>query len=201
MDNAGEFDPAKITAAILAGGAGSRLGGRDKGLQLLIGKPLVAHVVAAITGQAGSIVICINRNKSEYAAHAQTCLDAAAGFRGPLAGITSALRVGRGDWVLTLPVDGPRPPRDLAVRLWLAATRAAARCAVAHDGMRRQPLFALYRRELAATAATALTNDWPVWRWQDACGAVEADFSDVPEAFANLNTVEDFRLWEARDHG
>jgi molybdenum cofactor guanylyltransferase len=199
--SAGEFDPAKITAAILAGGAGSRLGGRDKGLQTLVDAPLIAHVVAAVAGQAVQVVVCINRNKSEYAAYAETCLDAAAGFRGPLAGIASAFRACRGDWLLTLPVDGPRPPRDLALRLWLAATRAATRCAVAHDGTRRQPLFALYRRELAASAATALGNDWPVWRWQDASGAVEADFSDVPEAFANLNTVDDFLRWERTSHG
>ncbi len=46
------FDPGLITAAILAGGEGSRMQGRDKGLIELAGRPLVAHVVEA-TGRAG----------------------------------------------------------------------------------------------------------------------------------------------------
>ncbi|MHB8678709.1 MAG: NTP transferase domain-containing protein, partial [Rudaea sp.] len=41
------FDPAAITAAILAGGEGRRVGGADKGLMLLDGNPLVTHVLAA----------------------------------------------------------------------------------------------------------------------------------------------------------
>jgi len=63
--------------------------------------------------------------------------------------------------------------------------------------VRGEPLFALYRRELAAEAAAALTRDEPVWRWQQQIGAVEVDFSDAPEGFVNLNTPEDFRRWEA----
>ena len=194
------FDPVRVTAAILAGGAGSRLHGRDKGLQPLAGKPLIAHVAAALRSQAGAVLICINRNASEYAAYGATCFDGVAGYRGPLAGIAAALHVCTTGWLLTVPVDCPRPPIDLARRLH-AAVAHGARAAVAHDGGRRQPLFALYARDCATQAADALSRDLPVWRWQDELGGVEVDFADASAAFTNLNSDAEFHAWETSHDG
>jgi molybdopterin-guanine dinucleotide biosynthesis protein A len=192
------IDPAEITAAILAGGAGTRLGGRDKGLEMLAGKPLIAHVIEALRGQCGGLLICANRNPQTYARFAPVCADAAPGFHGPLAGIAAALAACQTDWLLTLPVDCPRPPAHLAQRLRTGA--GSTRAGVART-QRVEPLFAVYRRELAAEAAAALVRDEPVWRWQQQIGAVEVDFTDVREAFMNLNTAGDFRRWEQGDHG
>lgn len=193
------FDPANVTAAVLAGGAGSRLGGRDKGLHLLVGIPLIAHVSQALSAQVGTILLCINRNPEAYAAYGATCVDKVTGFRGPLAGIASALDACRTQWLLTVPVDCPCPPADLARRLHAAALPGAA--AVAHDGVRREPLFALYSRRVAAEARAALQRDLPVWRWQDEIGAIEVDFAPSAGAFVNLNTAEEFRAWETGRHG
>jgi molybdopterin-guanine dinucleotide biosynthesis protein A len=195
MAPATPFDPVDITAAILAGGAGTRLGGRDKGLVALAGKPLIAHVTQSLKGQTRDVLICINRNAEQYAAFATICTDRSAAFQGPLAGIDAALAVCTTTWLLTLPVDCPHPPADLAQRLHDAACAAGARVAVAHDGVRRQPLFAMYRRE-SVDAALALSKDLAVWRWQDINGAIEVDFTDAPQAFVNLNVAEDFRDWE-----
>lgn len=195
-----QFDPVNITAAILAGGAGIRLGGRDKGLQPLAGSPLLAHVIAAVRSQVGKVLICINRNNDQYATFGVICTDGAAGFRGPLAGIAAALRLCDTAWLLSVPVDCPQPPEDLARRLHAAACSAQARVAVTHDGKRRQPLFALYRRELADAAMAALAAGLPVWRWQDQCGVIEVEFSGSADAFWNLNTPEDFYRWESM-HG
>jgi len=195
------FDPASVTAAVLAGGAGSRLGGRDKGLQLLGEKPLVAHVVDALSGQAASILICISRNDAAYATYGVLVRDAESGFRGPLAGISAALQASASAWLLTVPVDCPCPPSDLASRLHAALHGRPEGVAVVHDGTRREPLFALYRRARAPGAAAALEHDLPVWRWQDEIGAVEVGFADVADRFANLNTAEEFRAWENDRHG
>ena len=195
------FDPADITAAVLAGGAGTRLDGRDKGLVMLANKPLIAHVLESLKRQSRDTLICINRNAEQYAAFAPTCTDRIAGFHGPLAGIDAALAVCATSWLLTVPVDCPQPPAELAYRLYAAAHAALASAAVAHDGIRRQPLFAIYRRELSADASLALSNDLPVWRWQDLRGAIEVNFSDVPQAFLNLNVDNDFRNWEEHHHG
>ena len=73
--------------------------------------------------------------------------------------------------------------------------------AVANDGERRQPLFALYRRELADSAAAALAKNLPVWRWQSNCKAIEVEFPGATAAFANLNTLEEFALWEETHDG
>jgi len=189
------FDPAVITAAVLAGGAGSRLHGRDKGLELLAGKPLIAHVAAALAEQAGALLICVNRNAERYAEFAPVCSDSVAGFAGPLAGIAASLVACKTEWLLTVPVDCPRPPPHLAQRLRAQVGHAHASVA---RGAQREPLFALYRRELAVDAAAALERNEPVWRWQDRIGAIEVDFPD--ETFVNLNTPDEFRRWE-QQHG
>ena len=64
-------------------------------------------------------------------------------------------------------------------------------------GTRRQPLFALYRKDVALSAASALANDLPVWRWQDELHAVDVDFSSAAANFINLNAAADFQRWEA----
>lgn len=190
----------EVTAAILAGGAGTRVESRDKGLLLLLDRPLIAHVAAALDGQAIGILVCANRNQGEYARFGDVIADEVAGFKGPLAGIATALAQCKTSWLLTVPVDGPDLPRDLAARLYEAAAAANTKAAVAHDGTRRQPLFALYRSDLVQSATQALERGLAPWRWQDEIGAIEVDFSGLPQAFANLNTLNDFREWERR-HG
>lgn len=195
------FDPADITAAILAGGEGRRVGGLDKGLLALAGRPLVAHVTAALRGQAGAIVICANRNADRYAQFAPVVTDGLPGFHGPLAGIAAALRACGSEWLLTVPVDCPQPPRDLAVRLHDAALAESRDVAAVFDGARVQPMFALYRRTLAANAGEALRNDLPVIRWQQGLHRAVADFSTRSREFGNLNTPDEFRQWEQGAHG
>ncbi len=202
-----------LTVAILAGGAATRLGGRDKGLEPLDGRALIAWVVDAIAGMEvwqrpsavataatpsvrnANVLIIANRHLEDYACHARTAGDDATGFRGPLAGIAAALRLIATPWLLTLPVDCPEPPRDLAARLLDHALRSRVSCVTAHDGERRQPLFALYRRELAPSAAAAVEAGQGVWQWQDSIGARELDFAGQSRQFQNLNTPEDFAAY------
>jgi molybdenum cofactor guanylyltransferase len=192
------FDLDDITAAILAGGEGRRVNGCDKGLLPLAGKPLIAHVVAVLQPQANSLLISANRHSKEYGVFGRVVEDLVTGFHGPLAGIASALEQCRTNWLLTVPVDGPDLPIDLAHRLHAAVANADIAGAVVHDGVRREPLFALYQRKLASKAVDAVRRDMAVWRWQDEEGVVEIDFSDVPHAFVNLNTLGAFRDWERR---
>ena len=185
-----------LTVAILAGGAASRLGGRDKGLELLAGKPMIEWVVRACPHEAERVVVA-NRNLDEYARFGRVTTDAEAGFQGPLAGVASALAAATTPRVMTLPVDCPDPPADLARRLAAALDASGAGAAVAHDGERRQPLFALYRRELAASAAAAVEGGQGVWQWQSAVGARELDFGDRQRQFRNLNTPQEFADYAA----
>ena len=195
------YDSADVTAAILAGGEGARVGGQDKGLLPLAGEPLIARATGAMRRQAGTLLICANRHAEAYAAFGAVVADALAGYAGPLAGISAALAVCTTPWLLTVPVDCPDPPAELGSRLVAAAIAKGTSLAVAHDGERAQPLFAIYRRALAEACADALVRDMPVWRWQREAGAAVVDFSDCAGLFANLNTPEEFHAWEQRRHG
>jgi molybdopterin-guanine dinucleotide biosynthesis protein A len=176
-----------VTVAILAGGAGARFGGRDKGLVELAGKPLIEWVLRCVPGGATPLIVA-NRNLESYARFGRVVSDAVPGHRGPLLGIFAALRAAQTEFVATLPVDCPRPPRDWFARLMapLQAHTSINLC-VAHDGRRREPLFAVYRRDAIDGSGEASASDAPVWRWQDALGAHEVDFSDAADAFANIN--------------
>lgn len=194
--------PAPLTFAILAGGGGTRLGGRDKGLLDVAGRPLVAW--ACDLAPAGAdVLIVANRHAEDYARFGRVVADRWPGQRGPLAGIATALAESRSAWVMTVPVDCPRPPADLVPRLRAALDAApGAELASACEARGPQPLFALYRRSLAERAALALQRDLPVWRWQDEEGAVRVDFSDAAAAFANLNAEADrASLLERLAHG
>ncbi|MEO5559981.1 MAG: molybdenum cofactor guanylyltransferase [Dokdonella sp.] len=219
-----------ITIAILAGGAATRLDGRDKGLECLHGRPLIAWVVDAVrtmdVGAASaallssrhgdtesiasegaprndldpvSLLIVANRHIDAYSRHATTIGDEVRGFRGPLAGIASALAFCSTSWLISVPVDCPQPPQDLASRLLQAVQADNLDAAVAQDGERRQPLFAIYRRELASSAANAVASGQGVWSWQDTVGARELDFADRCRQFHNLNTPEEFAAYADRD--
>lgn len=182
-----------LTVAILAGGAATRLGGRDKGLEPLSGQPMIGWSLAAASAmQPAALLIVANRHIDDYAAWARTVSDSLPGHRGPLAGIAAALVACTTPWLLTVPVDCPEPPRDLAARLLAFTAGNACDAVVAHDGERRQPLFALYRRELAESASVAAGRGQGPWAWQEAIGARELDFSDRRAQFRNLNTFEDF---------
>jgi len=193
-----------LTVAILAGGEATRLGGRDKGLELLAGRPLIAwsvefcrtHIAGDTHGEGEvALVIVANRSLDEYARHARVLTDMASGFRGPLAGVAAALEDCATPLLLTMPVDSPDPPDDLAWRLLAAMDSGNMPAVVAHDGERRQPLFALYRRDLSASAVAAAAAGQGVWQWQDAIGAREVDFADRRQQFHNLNTPEEFAAY------
>lgn len=195
-------DVQATTAAILAGGRGERMGGVDKGLLDIGGQSLVERVLAALRGQdIDNVLIVANRSHDEYARLAPVIADAEPAFRGPLAGIAAALAACTTPWLLSVPVDCPAPPPDLFARLAAAARRDAGAAAfVAHDGERRQPLFALYRCTLASEAAAAAAENLGVHAWQANIGARELDFADARAHFANLNTPAELAAHAGADH-
>lgn len=190
-----------ITVAILAGGAATRMGGSDKGLVCLLERPLIAWTIEALAMEHGQPhLIVANRNLDQYERFAPTIPDQRReDFAGPLAGIAVALGVCATDWLYTVPVDCVRPRREILEALWAASLTREADVVVAHDGTRRQPLFALYRSTLAALAEDALAAGSGVTRWQDSLNILEVDLSCLPEeAWLNLNTPEDLALMKER---
>lgn len=181
-------------AVVLAGGAGTRVGGRDKGLLEWRGTTLAAHALQRLADAGfAEIVVSANRNLDDYARLGRAVLADAepAAFLGPLAGIARALGAVRAQRLFTVPVDVPDWPLELPRRLAAFLDTGNAACAVARVGARREPLFALYRTRCAGAARDAVAEGrLSVRDFQDAVGCVELSLPDACEpAFANLNTT------------
>ncbi|SFM29376.1 molybdenum cofactor guanylyltransferase [Ectothiorhodospira mobilis] len=191
--------PHALTGVLLAGGRGLRMDGRDKGLVAVAGRPMAAWVLERLSPQVERVLISANRNGPAYAAFGHPVVgDAITGHAGPLAGLSAALAHTDTPWVITCPCDCPRPPQDLVARLEAARRRTGAPAAVAHDGTRLQPLFALLASALHPDLQEHLRRGGRrAGDWFLAQGAVVADFSDHPRAFDNINTEADRRRLEA----
>ncbi|MBT3010097.1 MAG: molybdenum cofactor guanylyltransferase [Candidatus Thiodiazotropha sp. (ex Lucina aurantia)] len=182
-----------VTAVILAGGRGRRMGGEDKGLIELNGRPLVQHVISAIQPQVATILINANRNQERYAAFGYPVIaDSLLDYQGPLAGFIAALQAVETEDMLTLPCDGPLVPPDLVARLYEARQSAGADIAVAHDGDRLQPVYALIPKRLADSLQRYLDRgDRKIDLWYEEHRVAHADFSDIPRTFINVNTLQE----------
>ncbi len=184
----------QITAVILAGGKGSRLGGQDKGLVSYKNKPLIQHVLDRIKPQVGQIIINANRNQDDYAKFDLPVIsDELSDFQGPLAGFLTGMRTSKTDYILTLPCDGPDLPDDLVSRLVneLENNQGNNNLVVAHDGERLQPVHALIPTSLIESLEGFLANgDRKIDLWYAQHPMATADFSDKPEVFFNINTEE-----------
>jgi molybdopterin-guanine dinucleotide biosynthesis protein A len=182
------------------------MGGVDKGLQPLQGRPLVAHVLERLAPQVGPLLINANRNLDSYRAFGHPVLpDADGEFNGPLAGLLAGLQACTTPWLLAVPCDSPLLPTDLGARLFAAAESAGAElalpeCAEAPGAAPRlQPVFCLLRTSLAAALADYLAQGGrKLESWMRAQSHVVVPFErpDDVRAFFNANTVDELATLE-----
>jgi molybdopterin-guanine dinucleotide biosynthesis protein A len=179
-----------ITGIVLAGGRGRRMGGVDKGLVELDGKPLVAHALARLAPQVGAIVINANQNVERYAAFGPPVVqDTVGGFAGPLAGLHAGMTAATTTHVVTVPCDSPFLPHDLVSRLAAALAQDDAQLAVARTFDQPHPVFALVRRDvLPHLAAFLAAGGRKIDAWYATLATVEVAFDDEADAFRNINT-------------
>lgn len=194
------FPRQQITGVVLAGGRGSRMGGVDKGLVDLRGKPMVAHALDALRPQVGRLLINANRHLDQYRIYGcEVVPDALDGFLGPLAGLASAMQAATTPYVVTVPCDSPLLADDLVERLYRALTRDEADISVAHDGERLHPVFALLKRELLPSLIEYLAaGERKIDIWFARHALAIADFSDRAETFINVNNSDERAALEAR---
>ncbi|MDA7970070.1 MAG: molybdenum cofactor guanylyltransferase [Gammaproteobacteria bacterium] len=190
--------PASLTAVVLAGGRATRMGGADKGLREFRGRPLAAQICEAIAPQVAEVLISANRNHAEYRAFGCAVIeDELSGSLGPLAGMHAALRAAAYPWLLTLPCDSPFVRPDYAARMLEAARAQNAQLAVAHDGMRAQPVHMLLHRELTADLENFLREGGrKIDQWHARHNCATADFSGETRMFLNANTPEEWAEME-----
>ena len=183
----------QVTGVVLAGGKASRMGGQDKGLMLLDGKPLWQHVSDRLHPQVSSVVISANRNLNTYRESGLPVIsDTLSDFPGPLAGMLSVMQQLPDEWFLFCPCDTPFIPVDLFTRLDI--DRFQAPVVWVHDGDRDHPAVALAHRSLASKISDYLIRgDRRVMVFMREVGGHSVDFSDIKSAFRNINTLEDLQ--------
>lgn len=181
-----------ITGVILAGGQGTRMGGRDKGLLAFGETTLVGNTLAQLRPQVADLLIVANRNIHEYRQYGCAVVpDKPPAHRGPLGGLASAMDHVTTTWLLAVPCDIPALPADLAARLWRGATNRGATIARACNEADTHPLLTLIHASLQADLEDSLqTGIRAVHKWQARHDPLAVDFSDCPQAFVNLNTPE-----------
>ena len=204
-----------ITALILAGGRGSRMGGVDKGLQNFRGLPLAMHALMRLQMQEGGKIsetmINANRNLSAYEALGTSVWPDASPdeFAGPLAGFLTGLERCETPYLLTVPCDTPLFPLDLAQRLLEKLEAEDADIAVAsapetdesgHTKVRPQPVFCLLKSDLMESLVAFMQGGGrKIDAWTAQHRVVHAAFDtspDDPRAFANANTLAELQALE-----
>src|SRR5512141_1711894 len=144
LRSSGPIVNAQICGLVLAGGQGRRMGGVDKGLQSLQGRPMIEHVIERLRPQVSRVLINANQNLERYAQFGCPVVpDRVGGFAGPLAGLDAGLHRTDALLIVTVPCDSPFLPHDLVARLATARSAIDADIAVARTGSQPHPVFAL----------------------------------------------------------
>ena len=144
---------------LLAGGLSRRMGGGDKCLRPLAGRPLLQHVLERMEPQADTIVLNANGDAARFSAFALPVVtDPVAGHAGPLAGILSGMlwaREFRADAadIVSVPTDCPFLPSDLVDRLLMAREAAAVSSAYAASAGRTHPVVGLWPGQIGGRVA------------------------------------------------
>jgi molybdenum cofactor guanylyltransferase len=187
-----------IAGLVLAGGQGRRMGGVDKGLRLLRGRPMVQWVLERFAPQVDELMINANQNGDVYRAFGYPVVpDRIEGFAGPLAGLHAGLTATSQPLVATAPCDSPWLPADLVQRLHGRLAQSGADLAVARTLDQPHPVFCLCRRSVVDHLSTFLAGGGrKIDAWYATLHTVEVAFDDEAEAFSNINTPEELARFE-----
>jgi molybdopterin-guanine dinucleotide biosynthesis protein A len=196
----------EVVGCILAGGLARRMGGGDKGLIQIGGKPILNHVIERLEPQVSRLVINANGDPTRFAAYDLPVVpDSVEGFAGPLAGVLAGMEWAKtqapdAEWVATAATDTPFFPRDLISRFLSSIELAGAKLASAASGGREHPVFGLWPVKLAADLRSALVDEGlrKVDVWTVRHGIAVVEFPDEPyDPFFNANRPEDVAKAEA----
>ena len=190
----------RIVGLLLAGGLSRRMGGGDKCLRALAGRPILSHIIERIRPQVGPLVLNANGDPARFDPFGlPVAADNVAGFAGPLAGILSgmdwaALAAPDSPMVLSVPCDAPFLPHDLAECLSAACRAEAADVVIAASGGQQHPVVGLWPVALRENLRHALVeeNIHKVDLWASRYRVAVVDFPVEPvDPFFNTNRPTD----------
>lgn len=186
-----------VAAVLLAGGQATRMGGGDKPLVTLAGRPLLAHVIERVAPQVDLLVLNVNGDPARFSAwRLPLIVDPIDGHVGPLAGILAGMRwaaLQGAETLLSVSTDTPFLPLDLVARLQSARRTAGQPLACAASGGWAHPVIGLWPVELADTLAADLRKGVrKIDAWTARHGVGHADFPNGPfDPFFNVNRPDD----------
>lgn len=196
---AGDMPPA-VVGVVLAGGLSRRMGGGDKSLRPLGGRPVLAHVIERLRPQVTRLLINANGDPARFSQFdLPVAADLVPDHAGPLAGVLTGLEWAAEEapecpWVVTVPGDGPFLPRDLVQWLLAVAERASADLATAASGGRSHPVVGLWPVRLRDDLRRAVVEEGvrKVDEWTARHRLVGVTFDTTPiDPFFNVNRPED----------
>lgn len=178
-----------ISAIILSGGKGRRMGQQNKGLIQYHSQPMIQHVIDRIAPQVDDIVISANLDIKAYERFGYPVVTDQTESAGPLTGILSASAACQHTTILVVPCDMPLLPTDLVDRLLAAMTTDAV--SICSDGQ-EQPLVSLINSKAMSEIEIQLKQgDGSVKAWLRRIRGTNLAWDDHPEAFRNLNHTSD----------
>ena len=188
----------EVSTVILAGGQSRRFRGRDKARAALAGRSLIHHALDGWRGRVGELLISGRAGEDYSDLGVPVILDRFPTSEGPLAGIARAFE--HTAYLMTVPCDAPGVDAGICLPLLETLHRSGAEVAIAHDGIRVQPLIALYRRDAGESLRRYLAGGRrSVQGWQAELHHVIVRLCNGAVPFANINTPEDLAAVEARN--
>jgi molybdopterin-guanine dinucleotide biosynthesis protein A len=194
-----------VAGVLMAGGLSRRMGGGDKCLRPLAGRPILAHILARVGPQVGPLVLNANGDPARFQAFGlPVAADVVAGFAGPLAGVLTGLEWAAANapdcrWLASFACDAPFLPGDLVARLLAAIEAEGADLACAASGGRAHPVFGLWPLALKDDLARAMAEEGlrKVDAWTGRHKLATVDFAAVEtpagplDPFFNTNRPDD----------
>lgn len=187
-----------LACGILLGGAGTRLGGREKALIEVAGRPLLTHLLDRLRPRFEEIVLSTNR-PDLYTWTGLRCAPDLLTIRSPLAGLHGILSAIQAKRAFVIGCDMPGASLSLADRLAQEDADAALPVSPAGD----EPLHAVYSTsclpaiDRAAREGRWKMTDFLAWVRTVRVQADPAEWMEGPlSPFFNLNTPEDLHFFE-----
>jgi molybdopterin-guanine dinucleotide biosynthesis protein A len=195
-----------IAGVLLAGGLARRMGGGDKPLRMIGGRPLLELVIERMRPQVAALVLNANGDPARFAAYGLPVIaDSVADNPGPLAGVLAGL-----DWaadnrpdcpmVVSVATDAPFLPRDLVSSLYAQMIAEGADLACAASGGQAHPVIGLWPVRLRHDLRHALADEdiRKVDVWTARYRLATVTFADRPiDPFFNANQPQDLERAEA----
>lgn len=193
----------KIAGIILAGGTARRMGSINKGAQILFGDSLFEHVYRNVSKQVDEVFISANEYAPYYQDYGCEVLpDKRPGHLGPLSGIeTILLNHPEAEWFFCTPVDTPFIPLDLVDQLYKAVVREGLKAAFPIHNEIRHPLHCLIHRSLLPSLTEFLDRgERSAGYWLRNCQAKQLTIDGKPNAFSNINTIEELTKFNSKEN-